>query len=41
MKAYCELLCTQINETNTFDPGADEEIQFEDPGADDEDTDSV
>lgn len=35
------LLTAKINETDTFGPGDDDEIQFDDIGDDDEDIDDV
>lgn len=35
------LLAAKINETDTFGPGDDDEIQFDDIGDDDEDIDDV
>ena len=42
LKAYGELLeRAKINETDTFGPGDDSEIQFDDIGDDDEDIDDI
>lgn len=35
------VLAAKINETDTFGPGDDDEIQFDDIGDDDEDIDDV
>lgn len=35
------VLAAKINETDTFGPGDDDEIQFDDIGDDDEDIDEV
>lgn len=37
----CLLPSAKINETDTFGPGDDEDIQFDDIGDDDEDIDDV
>lgn len=42
LKAYGELPeHAKINETDTFGPGDDDEIQFDDIGDDDEDIDDI
>lgn len=41
MSPFLFLLPAKINETDTFGPGDDDEIQFDDIGDDDEDIDDV
>lgn len=37
----CVFVLAKINETDTFGPGDDDEIQFDDIGDDDEDIDDI
>lgn len=41
LNSNCWCLAAKINETDTFGPGDDDEIQFDDIGDDDEDIDDV
>lgn len=41
LNSHCWHLAAKINETDTFGPGDDDEIQFDDIGDDDEDIDDV
>lgn len=41
MSAFVIVSLAKINETDTFGPGDDDEIQFDDIGDDDEDIDDV
>lgn len=41
LNSFFWCLAAKINETDTFGPGDDEDIQFDDIGDDDEDIDDV